>query len=241
MFDYSLSLMTGTDIPIPEFEIVIHQPTIKEISLIGEKMFFTGIQLLALNKELYIEDEDMLSQVSNFQLFIEIMNQTELAERREAVLQVLTLILPQEKVIFTPRSMMFNSSDKNIIIDEGNFETFQHLIKTIFCLSKSDNDSFNPQGKKAKEIAKKLLKGRQIAAQQNAQQNGGSMFGRYLSVLTVGIGSMRLQDCCELTMYQLYDLLERYMLYVNWDMEIRARMAGAKGDKPIEDWMKNIH
>ena len=204
-------------------------------------MFFTGIQLLALNKELYIEDEDMLSQVSNFQLFIEIMNQTELAERREAVLQVLTLILPQEKVIFTPRSMMFNSSDKNIIIDEGNFETFQHLIKTIFCLSKSDNDSFNPQGKKAKEIAKKLLKGRQIAAQQNAQQNGGSMFGRYLSVLTVGIGSMRLQDCCELTMYQLYDLLERYMLYVNWDMEIRARMAGAKGDKPIEDWMKNIH
>ena len=42
-------------------------------------------------------------------------------------------------------------------------------------------------------------------------------------------------------MYQIYDLMERYSLYANWDIEIKSRMAGAKGDKPIESWMKNIH
>jgi hypothetical protein len=39
---------------------------------------------------------------------------------------------------------------------------------------------------------------------------------------------MSLEDCMNLTMYQLYDLVERYMLYVNWDMDIRCRLAGGK-------------
>ena len=43
MFDYSLGLLTGIDLPIPEIQITIHQPTIKEISLIGEHDFFMGI------------------------------------------------------------------------------------------------------------------------------------------------------------------------------------------------------
>jgi len=41
---------------------------------------------------------------------------------------------------------------------------------------------------------------------------------------------MSLEDCMNLTMYQLYDLVERYMLYVNWDMDIRSRLAGATPD-----------
>jgi hypothetical protein len=30
-------------------------------------------------------------------------------------------------------------------------------------------------------------------------------------------------------------------LYLNWDIDIRARIAGAGGDKPVENWMKQIH
>jgi hypothetical protein len=30
------------------------------------------------------------------------------------------------------------------------------------------------------------------------------------------------------------------MLYVNWDIDIRARMAGAKADKPMDNWMKKL-
>jgi hypothetical protein len=35
--------MCGTDYPVPECQLTIHQPRIKEISLIGESDFFTGI------------------------------------------------------------------------------------------------------------------------------------------------------------------------------------------------------
>lgn len=31
------------------------------------------------------------------------------------------------------------------------------------------------------------------------------------------------------------------MLYVNWDLDIRSRLAGGKPESQCENWMKNIH
>jgi hypothetical protein len=52
---------------------------------------------------------------------------------------------------------------------------------------------------------------------------------------------MSINDILNLTLYQLYDLIERYMLYVNWDIDIRSRMAGAKIEEKPDNWMKSIH
>jgi hypothetical protein len=86
------------------------------------------------------------------------------------------------------------------------------------------------------------MKARQkVAAQKTAENGEGSAFAQYISTLTIGLGSMSLQDCINLTMYQLYDLVERYSLYINWDIDLKSRLAGAKPDKPVDNWMKNIH
>ena len=241
MFDHRLALMTGVDIPIPELQITVHQPTIKEISMVGEQDFFIGIQVLCINKNTYIQDESLLANTTNFQIFMAMVNEKEMADKKAAVLQVLTLLFPQFKIIFTPRSMMLSQGEVSVIIDEGNFEILQEILIQQFCLKGTDQEQFNPQSKKAREIAQKLMKARQKVAALKAQENSGSMFSQYLSTLTVGLHSMSLKDCMELTMYQLYDLIERYSLYLNWDIDIRSRMAGAKVDKPIENWMKQIH
>ena len=240
MFDYRLALMTGVDIPIPELQVTIHQPTIKEISMVGEQDFFIGIQMLCIDKKLYIENEELLSNTSNFELFISMLNEQQIADKKQAVEQVLTLLFPQTKIIFTPRSILLNINKENIIIDEGNFEKLQELLIQQFCLQGSGQEQYNPKDKKAKEIAQKLMKARQKVAKIKANEASGSMFTQYLSVLTIGT-SLTLKDVMELTMYQLYDLMERYSMYLNWDIDIRSRMAGAKGDKPIENWMKQIH
>ena len=51
--DIRLALMCGTDIPLPECQLVIHQPRIKEIALVGEEDFYTGVQCLNLNKMMF--------------------------------------------------------------------------------------------------------------------------------------------------------------------------------------------
>lgn len=240
MFDYRLALMTGVDIPIPELQVTIHQPTIKEISMIGEQDFFIGIQMLCIDKKMYIEDEKLLANTTNFQIFTAMLNEQQMADKKQAVQQVLTLLFPQTKIIFTPRSILLNINQENIIIDEGNFEQLQDVLIQQFCLQGSGQEQYNPKDKKAREIAQKLMKARQKVAKLKATENSGSMFTQYLSVLTIGT-SLTLKDAMELTMYQLYDLIERYSMYLNWDIDIRSRMAGAKVDKPVENWMKQIH
>ena len=54
-FDLRMALMCGTDIPIPECQLVIHQPKMKEIALIGDEDFFTDIQKLSINKTLLLQ------------------------------------------------------------------------------------------------------------------------------------------------------------------------------------------
>lgn len=240
--DTRLALMCGTDYPVPECQLTIHQPRIKEISLIGENDFFTGIQCLCLNKSMFVKDESLLENTNNFQIFMTIMGEKEAADKKMAVQQVCTLLFPNDKVLFTPRSIMISKDGNSILIDETNFEFLQGAISSICCLKTGpmDQQAFNPADKKAREIAEKLMRGRQRVAAQKGETNT-SVFSQYLSILTVGLGSMSLHDMTNLTMYQLYDLVERYMLYVNWDMDVRCRLAGGKPDSQPDNWMKNIH
>ena len=240
--DTRLILMCGTDYPVPECQLTIHQPRIKEIAMIGEQDFFSGIQCLCLNKSMFVKDESLLQTTNNFQIFMTIMSEKEAADKKVAVQQVCTLLFPSYKVSFTPRSMMFSGSSGLITIDENNFEFLQNALGAICCLKSGpmDQQTFNPGDAKAREIAEKLMRGRQRVAEQKGENNT-SIFSQYLSILTVGLHSMSLEETLNLTLYQLYDLVERYTLYTNWDIDIRSRLAGAKPDSKPDDWMKNIH
>lgn len=239
--DTRLSLMCGTDYPVPECQLVIHQPRIKEIAFIGEADFFTGIQCLCLNKSMFIKDESLLRDTNNFQIFMTIMSEKEAADKKFAVQQVLTLIFPKYKVMMTPRSVLLSGDGMTIQIDEKNFESLQAALTNICCLKTGpmDQQSFNPANAKAREIAEKLMRGRAKVAAEKGQSNI-SIFSQYLSILTVGL-HIPMQELMDLTMFQLYDLVERYMLYINWDMDVRCRLAGGKPDNQPDNWMKNIH
>ena len=240
--DTRLTLMCGTDYPVPQCQLIIHQPRIKEIALIGEQDFFSGVQCLCLNKSMFVKDESLLRDTNNFQIFMTIMSEKEAADKKIAVQQVCTLMFPKYKVIFTPRSILFSGEGQTCQIDENNFENLQEAISNICCLKTGpmDQTTFNPANAKAREIAEKLMRGRQRVAAEKGQSNI-SIFSQYLSILTVGLHSMSLQDMMDLTMYQLYDLIERYTLFINWDMDIRSRLAGGKPEGQPENWMKSIH
>lgn len=241
-YDMQLALMCGTDIPVPECQLVIHQPTMREIALIGDNDFFTAIQTLCVNKNMITQGETLLTDTNNFQIFMMIMQEKEAKDKKDAVKQFFPLIFPSYVVNITPRSLLLKKDDISLIIDETNFEALQKVLQEIFCVNTGpmETQSFNPSNKKAKEIAEKLMRARQrVAAQRTSEQ--GSILTQYISVLTVGLNSMSIKDCEELTIYQLFDLVERYMLYTNWDLDIRSRLAGAKVEKQPENWMKKIH
>lgn len=242
-FDNKLALIAGVDIPIPELQLTIHQPKIKEIALIGDTDFFLGAQCLSLNKQMISQGETLLENTNNFQIFMMVMTEKETIDKRQAVIQLLQLVIPDYKVTFTPRSMLLIKGENIVTIDENNFDFLQNAIKDVFCLNNNNlmgAQNFNPKDAKAKEIADKLMRARQRVAAQSGESSG-SIFVQYVSTLTVGLGSMSMQDCLNLTMYQLLDLVERYMLWTNWDLDVKSRLAGGKPDSKPDNWMKNIH
>ena len=240
--DIRLALMAGTDIPIPELEMAIHQPSLKEISYIGEADFFNGVQCLCLYKSMFIQDKEGLEDITNFQIFMTVMTSRETIDKKIATTQVLQLLCPGYNILFTPMSIVLQKNDKTIMIDESNFDALQEILRSVFCAKDGpmDQQAFNPANEKAKEIADKLMRGRQRVAAQKGGSNT-SVFMKYISILTVGLSSMSLNDLTNLTMFQLYDLIERYTLYLNWDIDVRARLAGAKPDSQPDNWMKDIH
>ena len=241
--DKRLALMCGIDIPVPECQLVVHQPRIKEIAYLGEQDFFIGAQTFCVSKTMFTQDKNILEQTNNFQIFMTIMSEKETADKREAVKQIIPLFFPQYKMLLTPRSIVLQAleGDQVITIDESNFEILQNAISDICCLRSGSSDTFNPADAKAKEIADKLMRGRQRVAAQKSDGGNSSIFTQYLSILTIGINSMSLHDLMDLTIYQMYDLIERYSLFVNWDMDIRSRLAGGSPDSKPDNWMKNIH
>ena len=238
MQDIELALFTGVDIPIPECEIVIHQPSIKEISMIGEKQFLSGIKVLCIDKSDLKQGGNDLSNTSNFQIFMTIMGAEEAKETKKTVIEALSLIVPNSKVTFTPRSLLLNYNGANTIIDEGNFEYFQDILRQVFCLKKNE-DNYNPANDAAAKIAEKIKKAKAKVAQIKGE-DVGSIYARYISALAVGL-HLNLLDLIDYTIYQVQDLLERFSLWTSWDIDIRSRLAGADAKGKPEDWMRNIH
>lgn len=242
MDNLTLSLMTGIDIPIPSCRLVLHQPTVYEISLLGELNFFTGAQYLCIDKHTISSQAKVdLSNQNNFQIFMTIISQPDLKDKKDIVLQLLQLLFPEHKPVFTQNSIILTKEKETFIIDKDNFEDLQNTLRQVLCLysGPADQRGFNPANAEARAIAEKLMRGRErVAAEKGGTQ---SLYTQYLSILTIALNSMSLQDLMRLTPFQINDLVERYGLYKNWDLDMKVRLAGGKPEGTVEDWMKNIH
>lgn len=240
--DTRLALMTGSDIPIPECQLVLHQPMVKELAFLGEHEFFVALQTITVYKSMFVDkDKDVLDSITNFQIFMTIVNEKEAADKKTVVKQLFLLTFPKYKVMFTPRSILFSDENGTYIVDESNFDAFQEIFRKVFCVDSTqmDQQAFNPANEQAKAIAEKLMRGRQRVAAQNGDRNS-SIFSQYLSSLSIGL-HLSLNELKNYTVYQIYDAIERYSLYTNWDIDLRVRLAGGKPDSQPDNWMKNIH
>ena len=245
----SLTLISGIDVPIPEIGVNIHQPTIREIAYIGEKSFYEAAQTMIIQKEDFInglenitqEDKIALSQMSNFEIFLKLVEANPLSNTK--VQMLLSLLFPnfnssiEERFIF----LVNPKEQKNILINDSNFEILQEVITTILCLqSGNTKEEFNPQGDRAREIAEKIKRGRERAARLKGEKRQQSNFlSKYISGLGIWTNTLNIHNVLDLTLYQLLNQLERYGLYTQYNISIQAKMAGAKDVEDV-DWLKDI-
>ena len=245
MADYRLALMAGIDIPIPELSLIVHVPTVKDIAYMGEQEFFLAVQYICLEKESLVQDETLLASLTNFQVLMKVLEQSEDKDKKIAIITLLKLLFPNYTAMITKNSIiltMGGDTPKTILIDDSNFAIFQDVLREILCVNnlfQGDNIIYNPANDKAKEIADKIMRNRLKVAQQK-ETSSQSVLTRYISILTVARVTS-LSECSTLNMFQLFDLMERYTSFVEWDTDLKVKLAGGKPDKQVESWMRELH
>ena len=241
----SLLLLSGNDIPFPEAQLIVHQPTLKEIAYIGEDSFFSGCEVLNFSKNLLpSKDRVNLENKTDFDIIMSIMieNSLEAKKKQIDVLLVLTLLFPNYsfKIDKETFQIMLIKEDEVKQINNKNFKSFQDIIVNIFCL-KNKEEEYNPKGAISQKIADKLKEREQKLAKIKQQDNEKIAFlSRYISILAVG-EQKDLNTLMNYTIYQLFDEWERFCLKMNYDAYVKAKMFGAKNLEEVENWMKDIH
>lgn len=245
-----LQLQSGVEIPFPEAEVSIHQPTIREIGMMSEEDFRLGARVLTLNKERFFSSQDKkdLSQLTDFDIIMSILNEgkeKEAAHIRICVMFVLALLFPDYLIEIQDNFILLKDETNNSIktINSLNYETFKQLLIGIFCINQEQGETqeYNPKGDAAKKIMDKILAGRaKVAALKNEEDKKIAIFSRYVSILAVG-EQKDMNLILNLTIYQLYDEYERFLLKLQNDLYTSQMLAGAKGLDKVEDWMKDIH
>lgn len=233
-----LLFLSGNDIPFREAQITIHQPTIKEIAYIGEEAFFIGCELINFSKNnLTEEDKTSLEGQTNFDILIAILRERNavMQKNRNCIEMVLALIFPEYSISFEQKSIILKKEEETCVINNGNFEQFKKIINTMFVFKKNIEENYNPSGDMAKKIADKLNKRhQQLAAAKGEKQQKIDVLSRYISILSVG-EQKDMNSLLQYTVYQLFDEFDRYRLKLDYDIYLRATMAGAKDLKEVED------
>lgn len=241
-----LLLLSGADIPFQAASVTLHPLKIKEIALIGEEAFFTGCELLKFSKDiLTIEDKVNLSQYSDFQILMSILNDKSASMQNNVscALMVLDMLFPLYTVIIAPSAIIFQISGTEEVggmLNEQNFDEFKKILKKVFCLEKTQGEEYNAEGELAKKIADKFKKRKQQLANLKQKPEKVAIFSRYISILAVG-EHKDINSLMDYTVYQLLDEFQRFELKMAYDMNLKARLAGAKDVPEPEDWRKDLY
>lgn len=219
--------LSGSPVPVNMCAIYITQPTIKQIIQFGEVDFLMAVHLLT-NIEDFLGDirnqgNLELDAMSNFQILLMLVEQD--PSIKKTLNTLFELIFPDYDIKYTKNSMNFslrNDENKNMIgqITPFTFEIFQRAIKELFSLDgKANGDDYNPANEAAKEIAKKLKRGKQKINELAGKNNKGdmSLFGTYASILSIGM-MIDINVFFNYTPFQLQDSFNRYLLKVKYDL-----------------------
>ena len=237
--------LSGQDVPVSECNIIIHQPTIKQIVMFKETAFIGAMQLFAKiedNIAKLRELHESLEQFTDFQLLMALLNQDD--EVKQNVNSFFELIFPQYTVEIRESDISFYYNEQRVgMINPYNYNVFCDTINKLFGLP-TDNNKYSPINAKAKELAEKFKKRAEILAKQKGKANDSpSLFGSYVSILSVGM-NMDINILLNYTPFQLYDTFDRYWKKVNSDFYQRVStmpmMDTSKMEEPAS-WTDNLY
>ena len=244
--------LSGLPVAIPECNIAITTPTIREICGQGEDDFFLNVQTFAnaeRTADFVKQGNSRLENLSDFQILVMIILEDD--EFRGRIENFLSLIFPNYRCRFEPGSICFYADEgSSRILGQINPYNFQTVLSDLFLPKIGDYEEkdYNPVNERAAEIAEKLKKGNEIRrkikqSEKGDADNDESIFGTFTSVLAIGL-QMDINVLYNYTPFQIFDAYKRYNMKQDFDLYRKIAstplMVASKIDEP-KNWVGNIY
>ena len=236
-----LQLMTGVDIPIEGLGITIRQPKVKDISMLGETNYFIALQIFLMDKKQLKIDSP---EVDNWKIFQQSMSQKiEGIKSTRALLTNFLQLFFINQINIGPRSLMITANENVVNIESEDFDKIQSLVGSVggkFMLSPVE-EKFKPKNKMAQKIAEKMKKMREKVARVKAIEQGRDLekhkgfLTRYIKTVAVAT-SNSLEQVNNMTLFQLNEIMQGYLAWEAYDLDVKSRLAGATTDKELVHW-----
>lgn len=227
MFFDNLRKMTGIDIPIEELGLTIHQPKIKEISILGEDNYLVALAIMKKATTLDLYKKVLQTKFQNVQ------------NTKSLILNFLTLYF-KDLVFEDTGDILIKGQDKSI--GEKEYEIIHRSLLMICSelATQEPKEEFNPGNERARQIAEKMNKARKRLEQQNVPEKTSDKIEGFLDryILAAVIIGQPLSEILEMTFPILTEVVQFYI--GNWedfDLEIKSRLAGAKNEDKLEHWL----
>ncbi len=242
--DQAALYLSGQDVPIQECNIIVHQPTIKQIVLFKESSFISAVQLFGNideNIQKIRDNNPLIGEYSDFQLLMAMLNQS--VDVKNNVNSFFELIFPRYTIEIRDTDISFYDGENRVgMINPFNYLAFCETINNLFGLS--SEKKYNPANKKAKELADKFKKRAEILAKKKGKgEDSPSLFASYISILAVGM-NIDINILLNYTPFQLYDTFTRYWKKVSSDFYQRVStmpmMDTSKMEEP-DSWTDNLY
>lgn len=230
-----LKLLAGLSLKFSNIEI---KPlTLIQIADIGYKQYNLYLMnLIAEPKDFNLVEGIDINSITTWDIILSNMyHGTD--EYREFLINAMELFV-QDKVTFVYCKGYFyvgNIKD-NKIINKDNFEEFKRILKIQNCLDKEKKEE-KFANKKAEEIMKKIMKGRQSIKNNSEKVE----FSDLVSVLAANGNGLNILNVWDLTMYKFNDQFARMQMIEEYDINIRSLLAGANSNEiKLKHYIRSI-
>ena len=160
-----------------------------------------------------------------------------------AAKMVLSLIFPDYQLKVLPNLLLFtkileDGTKQQGTINRDNFEEFKSILKVMFCLDLTSSSEFNPADKKAAKIAQKLLNRRKILEKKQNKESSGEIALLFHYALILSLGNHHTYpELMDYTVYQITTAFNKYIEKYNYDIWLKAKLAGAENLDDVKNWL----
>lgn len=211
--------------------------TIAEITdQIGYEKYQQLLNIFILEvKDILKEVPEELNNINVFDLIV----QGRIRELFEGLLESICLFLRinnLDELDINENGLVINTK----LINSNNWDKLCKIIKMQNCISKQEEEKYNPANEKAREIIEKIKRYKNEMPKKKELITFPSM----ISGLAWKSNNVNIFDVYNLTIYQLYDGLKRLNLIDDYQFTLSGIYAGTVDSKKINlnniNWMKTI-